>query len=152
MIELWGKYTWIMFHTLAEKIKCEYQNDIIILKDIWKQISIICCNLPCPFCTKHAVKFIKTVKINNIKHKEDIKLLLFTFHNEVNKRTNKKIFIKEELDNYSNNNTIQCFNNFYYNYNIATNHGMQFHKSLMAKHALSNFQKWFLENQQLFNK
>jgi hypothetical protein len=151
MIELWGKYTWIMLHTLAEKIKTEYKNDINIVKDFWKQIQILITHLPCPYCSSHAANFLKTVIHNKIKHTDDIKLILFTFHNNVNTRLNKNIFEKNDLQIYSSKNTISSFNDFYYNFNIATNHGMAFHKSLIAKHTLSMFQKWFIENKNVFN-
>ena len=43
----WGNAVWLLFHTLAEKIKPEYKGELIILVS---HISSICNNLPCPDC------------------------------------------------------------------------------------------------------
>ena len=60
-----------------------------------------CGCLPCPECTGHATAFMKTVNGNNVKTKEDLINMLFTFHNTVNRRLGKSQFTKESLVIYN---------------------------------------------------
>ena len=83
----WGNACWYLFHTLAEKLKPEYEKDIPI---IIRNILSICKNLPCPVCSSHAKRHIMNIKINNINTKTELKLFLFNFHNNVNKQLGKK--------------------------------------------------------------
>ncbi len=60
MSKLWGNSTWLLFHTISEKIKDDY-----FLKEknnILNYITNICYNLPCPDCSVHATNFIKKKK------------------------------------------------------------------------------------------
>lgn len=95
-INEWGNITWYLFHGIAEKIKEEKftQNKLLI----FKIISSVCSNLPCPSCSEHAVSYLKTVNINNINTKDDLKKFLFNFHNLKNKSLNKKEFTVEEFN------------------------------------------------------
>ena len=61
------------------------------------------CNcLPCPECTQHAIHFLTRVNGNTVKTKEDLILMLFDFHNSVNRRLGKAQFTKESLVMYNN--------------------------------------------------
>jgi hypothetical protein len=60
-----------------------------------------CSSLPCPECTGHATTFMNTVNGNNVKTKEDLINMLFTFHNTVNRRVGKAQFTKESLVMYN---------------------------------------------------
>ena len=51
----WGEPTWFMFHTLAEKIKPEYFQEIRM--DLLNIIYTICTNLPCPDCARQSCRF-----------------------------------------------------------------------------------------------
>ncbi len=85
----WGYYTWLLFHTLAEKIKDhEFMNerDNLIL-----YIRNICSVLPCPDCSNHAIHMLKHYNYNHIYDKESFKKFIFEFHNIVNKRKQYKI-------------------------------------------------------------
>jgi biotin synthase-like enzyme len=140
-----------MLHTLAEKLKQEHFQEV--KKEFWSQIKKICTNLPCPYCSEHAKQFMSKVKEENIQSKHDIIHILYEFHNDVNRRLNKTIFDKNDISNtYSKNNTVQCYNNFMNRFSIATNHGMSFNKSLIAKYSLSGFHNWFTHNEYRFNK
>ena len=51
----WGNATWYLFHTLAEKLKPEYDNPSEI-RALYAQIKNICQNLPCEDCKNHATR------------------------------------------------------------------------------------------------
>ena len=98
-IKKWSIPTWIFFHTLAAKINEKfYKNNIKMILFI---IKIICKNLPCSECSRHAFNFMKNVNENNVKTKKDLIEMFWTFHNSVNKRTGKIMFKKEDLGKYS---------------------------------------------------
>ena len=83
------------------------KNNIISL------IKTICGILPCPDCTDHASKYLKTINFNYIKNSEDLKVFFLNFHNTVNIRKNKKIFTIEELDEkYKNQDLVQIILKF----------------------------------------
>ena len=97
MIEDWGSHTWIMFHTLAEKIKNEYN----ISNELINIIINISYNLPCPYCTEDAKKYIKSnFNKNKNYNKEEVITFLYNFHNHVNNKLNKQQFEKENLEIY----------------------------------------------------
>lgn len=91
----WGEPTWFLFHTLAEKVKEE--NFAQIRSELFDVIKTICMNLPCPDCAGHATKYMKGVDFSTIKTKQDLKDMLFSFHNTVNKRKGYEQFAYEEL-------------------------------------------------------
>ena len=83
----WGEPTWFLLHTLSVKVKeSEFKN---IRVELLNQIYAICTNLPCPDCANHAKNYLDGINFNTIQTKEDLKMLLYTFHNNVNKRLNK---------------------------------------------------------------
>jgi hypothetical protein len=94
----WGKYTWFLFHTLAEKIKSD---EFVKYKSLIIKIIVgICSCLPCPVCTKHASEYLKMYPIYSVKNKEDLKRYIFIFHNTVNKKKNKEIQNPKILEMY----------------------------------------------------
>jgi hypothetical protein len=93
----WGEPTWLFFHTLAEKVNDERFPEI--RSGLLNIIQLICYNLPCPDCAIHAKKFLENIRFTStITSKEELKTLLFDFHNSVNIRKNLPIFTREELD------------------------------------------------------
>lgn len=83
----WGNATWYLFHTLAEKLKPEYDNPAEI-KVLYSHIKKICYNLPCPDCTEHAIRILSTANENGItSSKAAFTMFLWQFHNKVNKST-----------------------------------------------------------------
>ena len=100
MSEKWSIPTWTFFHTLAELINNTFyiNNTGTILSLIKK----ICSNLPCPECRAHASLYMNRIRIDNVKTKEDFRMMLFTFHNSVNSRLRKPMFKKENLIKYKN--------------------------------------------------
>lgn len=103
----WGTPTWYLFHTIAEKIDNNYYRNNYMI--IWDFIGDICENLPCPFCKTHAVNFIKSININNIKTKEGLKKVLFDFHNTANRNARKKEVDISILNKYKMSNVNKIF-------------------------------------------
>jgi len=79
----WGKATWYLFHTLAEKIKPTEEAHV---PQLLKQILYICKHIPCPICKEHANKTLQQVKLNKITTRENLIKFLWDFHNIVNRR------------------------------------------------------------------
>jgi hypothetical protein len=118
--EIWGNNIWYLFHTIAHKIKEEkfdhHKNNLIFI------IKNICNTLPCPECSKDAVSMINKINFDTIKNKEDFKLLLFNFHNAINKKLNKPEFKFDELNNkYEKANINALYNNFHIIYTTNSN-------------------------------
>ena len=115
-IEIWGNNIWYLFHTISYKIKEE--SFVIIKNDLIEIFKTICKNLPCPDCSKDAMNVISKINFNNINTKEDFKLMIFNFHNYVNKKLKKKEFNYEDFDNKYNNANIH---NLIHNFKIIFN-------------------------------
>ncbi len=114
----WGKYTWIFFHCLAEKIKPEF---FITMKfKLINWIKMICKILPCPYCSEHATLLLEKYRdYDKMNTKEDFKIFLFTFHNIVNRKTHKHIQNTQILKLYEKYDfrvaSADWFNNFIVN-------------------------------------
>jgi len=149
--DVWGPSTWILFHTLAEKIKEEHFNEV--LPEMLVMVKRICMNLPCPDCSAHAVQIMSKVSVSQFPTKESFKLFLLRFHNSVNARTNKPAFTLEELNaKYVRANTFVVVPNFikvfsYRNTNVRLLIN-SFHKDMLVK----DFIKWMRENSAKFDK
>jgi len=107
----WGEPTWYLLHTLSIKVKeSEFKK---IRVDLLNRIYAICVNLPCPDCANHAKIYLDNINFNTIQSKEDLKMLLYSFHNDVNKRKGYPYFPYDKFDEkYSlaiTNNIIQNF-------------------------------------------
>ena len=80
----WGNPTWTFLHILPEKINDNTFN--IIKDDLMRVIVTICDNLPCPACSDHARQYMNSVNFTAIKTRDDLRKMLYNFHNAVNKR------------------------------------------------------------------
>lgn len=110
-IEIWGNNIWYLFHTIAHKIK-EDKFDII-KNDLIEVIKNISKNLPCPDCAKDATELLNKINFDNIKTKKDFEILIFNFHNHVNKKLKKPLFEYENLSiKYKNANIYNLIHNF----------------------------------------
>ena len=137
---IWGNTTWYLFHTLAHKIKetdfNKLKNELIYI------IKTICSNLPCPECSQDANKELNKVNFDNITSKEEFKLLLFNFHNHVNKKLGKPIFLNSELDNkYSKANINAIYNNFFIIYSSPSNIPQLMNASFHRQHNIPKIRK-----------
>ena len=92
----WGEPTWFFLHCLAEKVKEEDFSSIRV--ELLNLIYSICANLPCPDCANHASEYLKSINYKMIQTKEQLKNVLFSFHNTVNIKKNMPIFPREQLE------------------------------------------------------
>jgi hypothetical protein len=132
-IESWGNNVWYLFHTITYKIKedsfIEIKDDLIIL------FKTICSNLPCPECSKDATTMLNKVDFNKIKTKQEFKILIFNFHNSINKKLNKPIFQEKDLDEkYSKANLDAIKNNFFIIFSSNSNIPQLMSASFHRKH------------------
>jgi len=99
----WGNIVWLLFHTLAVKLKDEYSNELPVLIS---HITDICNNLPCPDCRTHAMQVMKSTNVTHISSsKENLINFLWEFHNHVNKKNKGEFYPKEKLEVYKTANT-----------------------------------------------
>jgi len=107
---LWGKTTWMFFHSLAEKINPDfYKANRYMVLDMIKKI---CHNLPCPDCAHHATAFMNTVHVNSVPNKREFRAMLYVFHNRVNKRLGKPLYDHKFLFVHKNRNMGIILQNF----------------------------------------
>jgi len=100
---VWGNAVWLLFHTLAIKLKPEFNSETPIL---FSHIVTICNNLPCPDCQEHASNLLMRANHKVVTaSRENLIQFLHDFHNVVNKRISKPVFSKEGLQKYANANT-----------------------------------------------
>lgn len=92
----WGEPTWYFLHCLAEKIQDDAFPSIRI--EILNVIYTVCANLPCPDCANHASEYLKSINYKMIQTKEQLKNVLFNFHNSVNNKKNLPIFPRDQLE------------------------------------------------------
>jgi hypothetical protein len=144
----WGPPIWMLFHSLAEKIKEDKFSETG--PQLFSMIRKVCTTLPCPECSMHATTFLSRVDFSTIKTKTNFKHLLYIFHNAVNKRKNKPLFNVLGIANYASSNLILAFNNFVSVYHTRGNMKLlaeSFQRNLIIK----EFRKWFMTNIQNFD-
>jgi hypothetical protein len=92
----WGPITWIFLHSFAERIPepTFASNREFVLQTVMEIVS----TLPCPQCSAHAVKYVKSSNFHRIETSEHLKIWLHQFHNAVNARLNKPQFSVEDRD------------------------------------------------------
>lgn len=140
----WGEPTWFLFHTLAEKVNETHFLEIRAgLLDI---IYSICLNLPCPKCAEHAKNHLNGINFNTIRTKEDLKMLLFDFHNLVNSQKKYPVFKYENLKKYELAITKNIIQNFFIEYNKKTKNIRYLSDDLHREKITSSLKKWFLNN------
>jgi hypothetical protein len=144
----WGKPTWFLFHTLAEKVIDS--RFLEIRAGLLDSIYSICLNLPCPKCAEHAMTHLNSINFNTIRTKEDIKLLLFDFHNLVNSRKGQPIFKYEDLEKYKTAITKNIIYNFLIEYNKKSKNIRYLADDLHRERVAFSLKKWFTENYQFF--
>jgi hypothetical protein len=146
---IWGEPTWFFLHTIAHKVK--HDTFFVIKRDLLRYIYAICTNLPCPFCASHARTYLDSVNFNAIQSRDELRMLVFTFHNVVNSRKGYPIFKLEELDTkYSTAITINMFNNFIkYFSDKHRSPGLIADDMFRAKLCI-DITSWFRDNYQFF--
>lgn len=96
----WGEPTWVLLHTLAEKVKDEYFSQI--KTELLDLIFSICANLPCPDCANHASAYMTNINYRRISTKDELKNMLYQFHNMVNRKKDFPILSEDVLTKYKN--------------------------------------------------
>lgn len=98
MAKQWAPPTWIFFHSFIEQMNDNFyhQNHQTILQ----YIKNICSVLPCPYCQEHAMQYMKRINPRNVTTKQQMRTMLFEFHNRVNLRLKKQTFQQSHLVQY----------------------------------------------------
>ena len=94
-VKVWGPYIWYMLHGLAEKIKDKSFHGL--KNELLEHIFNICVNLPCPSCSTHSREYLQKIDFKKIKTKQELRLMLLDFHNNVNTRLRKPNFSYQQL-------------------------------------------------------
>ena len=144
----WGPPLWILFHSIAYKIKEESFS--FMGPQFFNIIKQICNNLPCPDCSEHATTFLSRVDFSHIKTKTDFIHLLYAFHNSVNKRKGKPLYNTSQLESYKNVNLVAACRNFSAAYRTRGNMKLladNFQRQVVVK----NFRSWLLVNHKNLN-
>jgi hypothetical protein len=141
----WGKPIWTFFHLLAHKVKDE--DFAVIRSELLNTIFSICTVLPCPVCSEHAKRYLQAINFNNIRTKQDLKMMLCNFHNEVNKRKGYAIFNFENLnETYDGMNFVNSINLFIYHFEDKHRSAKLMADDMMRTHISGNVKKWILQN------
>lgn len=145
----WGAPTWFFFHTIAEKIKPECFLDN--RTSLFSLVQTVCSNLPCPTCSQHAKQYIDKININSIKTKQDLAMLFFSFHNEVNTRKNKPIYEYDKVhEKYSKANFMNIVNNFMYYYKMEHHAVRMIADNMFRKRIAKSMLDWLHANLHIF--
>ena len=140
----WGNATWYMFHTLAEKLKPEFSSEA---GELFRQIRMLCANLPCPDCTQHATDSLKNANVRAINSKENITEFIWQFHNKVNARTGKTQFSREECHRkYSLAITKIIFTNFISVFRMNARNDKAMMHSYRRQNSTKVFEKYIYAN------
>ncbi len=142
---VWGPATWQLLHSMVLKI-----NDDITplqLKELKSIILNIASNLPCPYCTQHALSYLKTNHIELIDNIFALRVFIHRFHNDVNlrlkkplmsyddhiviyNRLNLKLVVQNMLTIYKNmNSSVTMMLYSYYRYKLVQDVNEYFYKN-----------------------
>jgi hypothetical protein len=124
-------------------------SQLIDLKNI---IMRIVSNLPCPYCTSHAINHISKSNFNSIQNINDLRVFMFQFHNKVNQQLNKKLITYEQhteiMCNLNFKQVIIDFINIYQSKNAGVTMMLyNFHRKIMVQ----DMYKYFKLNSKVFN-
>ena len=145
----WGEPTWFLFHTLAEKVKDEHFQSIRY--ELLNTIVLICKNLPCPDCANHASEYMKKIDFNSIRTKQDLKLMLFQFHNVINQKKKFPLFSIVDLDSkYSNANLVNIIQIFMFHFQDKSHSIRMIANDLYRSRIADQLKVWFNNNIQYF--
>jgi len=146
----WGEPTWFLFHTMAEKVKDEYFQSIRY--ELLNIIVLICKNLPCPDCANYASEYMKKVDFNSISTKQDLKLMLFQFHNVVNQKKQFPLFSIVDLDSkYFNADLVNIIQIFIFHFQDKSHSIRMIANDMYRSRIADQLKVWFNNNIQYFN-
>lgn len=145
----WGVLTWMLFHTLAEKVKDEYFTSVI--NNITGLIKKICICLPCPYCRNDAQNYLSSINFKLIQNKNDLKLFLLDFHNHVNQKLDNEQCSYNILEKYENLDIVKVvtlWSNYFKRYGIEAQEFMEGIQREQVKIEMYNF---VIQNRNIFN-
>jgi len=146
----WGEPVWYLFHTLAHKVKEEYF--YLVKNELLNIIFLICTNLPCPDCASHATRYLQGINFDAIVTKDQLKDMLFNFHNSVNIKKGFPIFPRDELDKkYDVAITVNIINNFYYNFEKSSHNQKMAANSFHRTRTIQRMKSWISANFSYFS-
>jgi len=145
----WGPPVWALLHTMAEKMNERYFPEIAT--PMFQVVLQICKNLPCPDCAAHATVFLNKVRMSTIQTKQDFKMMLFVFHNTVNKRKLKPLSDVNSLEKYATNSLQTVFIQFVREYTKRQSNFKLMADSNARKRVVTNVDDWFRQNISKFN-
>lgn len=147
---LWGKPTWYLLHMMAEKIQdVKFQE---LRSQILNMIYSICNNLPCPTCATHAKEYLNKINLFHINSKEELKTMLFNFHNDVNLRKGYSLFSRQELDNlYIKADPVAIIQNFLVAFNKKNKSIRLLADDLSRQNITNSLKLWFQQNIMYFD-
>ena len=145
----WGNAVWLLFHTLAHKLKDEYVSELPVLIS---HITSICNNLPCPDCQKHATSVMNSVNKKQISSSKNALIdFLWEFHNQVNKKTKGQFYPKDKISVYETAITRNVITNFINVMSLTSNNEKTmmygFHRALY----INRFTQYIKDNIHKFN-
>uniref|UniRef100_A0A6C0FA55 thiol oxidase n=1 Tax=viral metagenome TaxID=1070528 RepID=A0A6C0FA55_9ZZZZ len=144
-VKVWGPYIWYMLHGLAEKIK---DKSFYGLKnELLEHIFNICVNLPCPSCSTHSREYLQKIDFKKIKTKQELRLMLLDFHNNVNTRLRKPIFSYQQLiDKYKTVNFNNVINNFFIFFEDKHKTVNMLSNDMYTQRISNNIRNWLSKN------
>ena len=140
----WGAPTWTFLHTLVEQFKDSSFR--AMRQELFRIIFIICTNLPCPICSKHAQEYLGKININTIQTKQDMIHMMFVFHNEVNTRKNVDPFPIDGLDKYKSGNYKAITNNFIVFFQEKTKNIHLIADEMYRQRNIAIVKRWIVDN------
>jgi hypothetical protein len=146
---VWGPITWNLIHTMVLKVKDTINsNQLSELKNI---ILRILHNLPCPYCTSHAISYIKQSNYKVINNINDLRIFIFQFHNAVNKRLNKPLITYEEHAQLYNKSINEVGHKFIEIYSTKNSGVTMMLYNFHRKQMIEDLIKYFKLNHTLYN-
>ena len=146
----WGKPIWTFFHVMAQKMRSEYFH--LIIGDFMRIISLICNVLPCPVCSKHAMEYINSINVNNIRNKDDLRQFFYVFHNTVNKRKGYPIFSQDAVvSTYENMNTFLVCKEFMYHFEDRQRSSKLITDDFIRRRTIPQVKMWINTNIKYFD-
>ena len=146
----WGEPFWNLFHVLAEKIREEHFNQV--RQGLLNLIYTICSNLPCPDCTNHAVHYLNGVNFNTIQRKDQLRDMLYNFHNAVNVRKGYPMYPKDEVESkYTKGNLHVIIQQFWQHFLAKTYNFRLISDDIQRKRISRSLQQWFEHNIHYFH-
>jgi hypothetical protein len=147
---VWGPATWHLLHCLVLKIDDNINKDQF--ESLKRIIVRIIHNLPCPYCTEHAISFIRNNNFEGISNISALRYFIFYFHNKVNERLKKPMITYDEhIVYYNNMNLYTVVEHFFFVYRKMNQTGVTMMlRNYHRNKVLNEINEYFIKNQSLY--